>query len=335
MNLYFTLDYELFMGVNTGTPENCLINSTNELCKAVHPYGIKFIVFVDAAYLLRIFQFKSESRELQRHYFMVTEHIKSLEKDGHDIQMHFHPQWLYSSWDEQNQKWRMDLVHYKLSDMERDFAIASFREAKALLDSLLQVPTCAYRAGGFCIQTMNDYKTLFEENNIKFDSSVSRGHKVVSSKHQYDFTRFPKAQIYRFSDDVVKEDCNGPFVELSISSTRWTSLKLLRLTKKCRSSFKIGRKFADGEGIHDDINLFTHKIKKLLSFPYVTATIDNAESGLLSYVMDDLKKRGYEEMIIIGHPKFVTDGSLNNIVGFLGQIDENEQINSKTIKELI
>ncbi len=31
MNVYFTLDYELFLGEKTGTPENCLIRPMDEL----------------------------------------------------------------------------------------------------------------------------------------------------------------------------------------------------------------------------------------------------------------------------------------------------------------
>lgn len=57
MNLFFTLDYELHMGEETGTPMECLIQPMNALCDTVEKYGVRFVIFVDAAYLLRLFEF--------------------------------------------------------------------------------------------------------------------------------------------------------------------------------------------------------------------------------------------------------------------------------------
>lgn len=52
MNVFFTIDYELFLGGNTGTVRNCLIRPLNALTELLDKYQIKLTLFVDAAYLL-------------------------------------------------------------------------------------------------------------------------------------------------------------------------------------------------------------------------------------------------------------------------------------------
>ena len=118
MNLFITLDYELFMGV-PGTSLKSLVEPMSKLTKVADKYGVKFVVFVDAAYLYRLHQLKSTCSDLLSEYELVSTNVRELEDDGHDIELHFHPQWLYSDYDNINHKWIMDYEHYKMSDMDR------------------------------------------------------------------------------------------------------------------------------------------------------------------------------------------------------------------------
>ena len=52
MNIYFTFDYELFFGSNSGTIENCIVKPTNELIKIANKYNVKFTFFVDSGFLI-------------------------------------------------------------------------------------------------------------------------------------------------------------------------------------------------------------------------------------------------------------------------------------------
>ena len=54
MNIYITLDYELFFGPDSGTVENCIIEPTEQLLNIVDPLGVKFVCFVDSGYLLAL-----------------------------------------------------------------------------------------------------------------------------------------------------------------------------------------------------------------------------------------------------------------------------------------
>ena len=109
MDLFITLDYELFMGKKTGSVESCLLSPMNSFISMLDRYGIKATIFVDAAYLLRLSELKDKHDKLKSDFELISDHLKCLEQDGHDIQLHFHPQWIYSDYD--SKQWIMDFEH--------------------------------------------------------------------------------------------------------------------------------------------------------------------------------------------------------------------------------
>ena len=100
MNVFITIDYELFMGKISGSVEKCLITPMDNFTGMLDNYGIKTTVFVDAAYLLRMKQLRNENENLRRDFELVSSHIKQMILQGHDIQMHFHRHWLYSEYND-------------------------------------------------------------------------------------------------------------------------------------------------------------------------------------------------------------------------------------------
>lgn len=316
MNIYFTLDYELFLGEQTGTPENCLIRPLDELCKVADKHKFKFVIFVDATYLLRMQQLKGQFKEVDRQYELVSNHVKSLAEQGHDIELHFHPQWLYSDWDVKSKEWIMDKDHYKLSDLPIEEAKVNLKDAKALLDSIVGYKTIAYRAGGFCLDEFKNFKGVFKELGLKYDSSVARYGHIASKIHYYDYRRLPKEQIYMFSDSVKSRDDSGDFIELSITGFKFSPWNYLMNIRPMIITSSHSHKFGDGNAISDKQNVIIHKIKSLFR-PYVQlASVDGGSSNLMELYYDRAVKSGYKEMILIGHPKNTTGGELENLNRF-------------------
>ncbi len=169
MKLLITLDYELFLGSKTGTVEKCLIEPMDRLIEVGDKYSLKYTIFVDSTYLLKLRELSAKYSNLKEDYLRISEHIKFLHKLGHDIQLHIHPHWHYSEYN--GKEWLLDKNHYKLSDLSDEDARMIFSKSKQLLDEIIGEETIAFRAGGFSAQT-NNLITLFEENNIKVDSSV-------------------------------------------------------------------------------------------------------------------------------------------------------------------
>ena len=330
MDIFITLDYELFLGKKTGTPENCLIRPMEALCSVADQIGFKYIIFVDAAYLLRLSQLKDKCPQLLADYDLVTNNIELLAEKGHDIQLHFHPQWLYSSYNNVSKEWDLDFQHYKLSDMEHDFAFESFRSAKQLLDDIVGYKTYAFRAGGYCLDSFSDSPRLFSENGICIDSSVARNLYENRAAHNFDYRRVPQSTEYKFSNNVTKESENGCFTELSISSIKVNFLQYLTKVRKLQKSYNPKVVYKDGFSINEaEKESYLNKLFGLLKGKVYLACIDGVGSTMLplymNYAIDN-------KCVLIGHPKNATDSSISIIKRHLKNNQNN--ICYKTTKDL-
>lgn len=177
-------------------------------------YKVPVTFFVDCAYLLRMRDLKERFPALQKDYEEVVSNLRYLQKQGHSLQYHFHPQWLYSSYDDEG--WHMDYNYYKLSDVEESKLRNDFKEGIGLLESITGEKPVAFRAGGFSLTTCEYYIDLFSDNGIHIDSSVNGG-KVNSKLHAYDYSKAPQRTTWNFSEDVNIPVVNGKFTEYSIT----------------------------------------------------------------------------------------------------------------------
>ena len=89
-----TLDYELCLGLKTGSVFNTLIYPMNQLSNIFDNYNVKATLFVDASYLLALNKRKREFPILEEDYKMITDQLRELKLKGHSIQLHIHPQWI-------------------------------------------------------------------------------------------------------------------------------------------------------------------------------------------------------------------------------------------------
>lgn len=324
MNLYLTLDYELFLGENSGTPENCLINPMNELCRVAEKHNCKFVIYVDAAYLYRMQQLCSIYPDVQKQFTLVCNHVRSLAEKGHDVQLHFHPQWLYSDWDDMHGQWVIDRNHYKLSDLTLSEARSSLSYSKNLLDDIIGYKTTAFRAGGFCLDPFAPYAGIFKELGLVIDSSVARGLAISSPIHNFDYRVVPKEQIYRFEKSVKEKDDLGDFVEMSISSATWSFLKYYLKIRPIRSNFHPTRIYKDGNGIVDSQPSLASKLHNFFSSKHIIMSFDWEWSNLLPLFVNYARKNGQNDIILLGHPKNASDQSIKNLDRFLSNAKDIE-----------
>ena len=188
MNIYITLDYELFFGTKSGSVDNCIIKPTEALLKIVEPYDIKFVFFVDVGYLVKLEEHKEQYSELQDDYLKITSQIKYLAKKGHGIELHIHPHWEDSYYD--GNDWAFDTSRYKLADFssEKIERIVT-KYTKSLTRISGQTPK-AYRAGGWSAQPFKEIGKALKANDIYIDSTVFPGGYYESSAQYYDFRKY-------------------------------------------------------------------------------------------------------------------------------------------------
>ena len=313
MNIYITLDYELFLSSQTGTVANCLLKPTTALLEVLDKYGIKATFFVDAAYLLRL----SQIPELKEDYDAVSGHVKFISEAGHSIQIHFHPQWLYSSYSDG--LWSMDMEHYKMSNMSDEDINSFFVESYNLLQSLSVSRISTFRAGGYSLMDFSRYKDLFCQLGIKNDSSVLRGSCCASKYQNYDFSVIPQKSHYSFSKSIIIEDLSGCMIEYPISTFTYhglnTTVKTFWGIKK--TSPEMLKKWGDGKSVGMDHfgirDRFKAYLRMIFDNSVVPASLDSGAIMLREVVSDSLKIVKGDDVVIIGHPKNLNKLSMVNL----------------------
>lgn len=321
MNIYITLDYELFLGTQTGSVDNCLIRPTFALLEVLERYGVKASFFVDAAYLMRVTQLMAEADALKHDYNNITKQIKQLDRLGHSIQFHFHPQWIYSQYE--NGAWKMDFEHYKLEDMCANEVENSIVESYGVLQSLVTKRITTFRAGGYSLMDFDRYKMLFGRLGIKNDTSVLRG-KICSSRFQsYNYKKVPNKSSYPFSTSIVELDMNGDMMEYPITTAAFPSViptlkTYFAIKKSTPDSF---HKWGDGKSISQKSKgglrrLIVHA-RMLFGRTVIPASIDSGAIMLETVVTKSMKTIDGDNIVIIGHPKNLNNLSLENLDRFI------------------
>lgn len=328
-----TLDYELCLGKNTGTVYNSIIKPMDELSKVFDKYNVKATLFVDASYLLALKKNKTNYSLLENDYELIVKQLTSLESKGYCIQLHIHPQWIFSSFD--GEKWNLDFEHYKLSDLDKNLAKNHFIEAKDLLQSIIKKEIVAFRAGGFSLQSFEGYYNLLLDNNISIDSSVVPG---ATEKTKYQWYDYKNAlnQKYTFKDDISKYNPGGKITEVPISVVKYNPFYYAYLRRKVETnnSFKV---FTEGEGIGgmaSNFKRFWRVFKQFSSVKIVSASIDGFISVFLPIMYKKFKKNKSNEIfVIIGHPKAASPTSILYTEKFIKQTIKNNHF--VTIEELV
>ena len=321
MNIYLTLDYEIYFGENHGTVEKCIIYPTSELIRIAEKHNVRFSFFVDCGFILKLDEFRKKFPVLEKDYKTITEQVKYLSDTGHDIQLHIHPHWEDSFYD--GKRWIIDVKRYKLADFsEIDIADIVVRYKKVLTD-ITNKPVFAFRAGGWCLQPFSKLKKVFKDNNITLDSSVFRNGYFSSEQYSYDFRNAPDKDIYRFEDDVVVENEKGFFTELPISPIKNSPLFFWTLFLLGRKNPYLHKPLGDGRAMAAP----GYRKKLLTKFTNNPVSVDGYNSHLLQTALGVLQKKKREHMVIIGHPKALSRYSILKIEEF---VKNNKEKNNFT-----
>jgi hypothetical protein len=221
-NILITFDYELFLGIRSGTVDNCIIKPTHQIIDLLDKQNLtKALFFVDTTYLMRLAERKEQAA--QEDYRKITVQLNMLLKKGHILFPHLHPHWLDATYLSEINQWELrNIDKYRFHNIDEvtrnklfDFSISFIKKIQEAAQVFY--PISGYRAGGWCLQPFTDFLPLFEKHAISNDFSVLKNFKNVSPMVYYNYINVPRRSIYRFNEAVEKEVFNGPFKEYSIS----------------------------------------------------------------------------------------------------------------------
>jgi peptidoglycan/xylan/chitin deacetylase (PgdA/CDA1 family) len=296
-----TFDYELFLGLDSGTAMNSLIKPTNKIISILKNNGAKAIFFVDATYLLTL------KRNRHKDLPLIEKQLKEIVSLGSSVELHLHPQWLDAK--ARENKWSFDTFdRYRLHSLSQGLIENIFDDGVKLLESITGQKVKAFRAGGWSIAPFNLLKNSFINNNIVLDMSVLPGFiKSDLPIHHYDFLKTPGKEYYKFSDNVCIEKENGIFLEVPVTTYEMFGfdLALNNIIKRVKGHGIYG----DGKGL-ESANVKGNKFRRLFSMNMRCASV---ESQSHYFFKKSLKKIEHRKILsYVMHPKTLCETSLVN-----------------------
>lgn len=317
MKLFLTYDYELFFGDPTGTVEKCIIEPTNLLRAIAQRTGVKMVFFIDVGYLKQLEQFRGKFPKVESEFQLIQKQIQDLVAEGHDCQLHIHPHWEDCSHD--GERWVMKTDRYKLTDFSDDDIDRILNEYRDILYNWTKNPIHSYRAGGWCLQPFNRIEKGMKKIGIKLDSTVFPGGKFTAGNYYYDFTNSPNKSKWKFQDDLCVENTTGDFWEYPISNFKYTPLFFWRLFVLGRLQPKLHKPLGDGYPMASP----GLRKKMLTKGMNLSASVDGYFVTKLKNVLKKNLAKGYNETVIIGHPKACTLFALKRLEKFI-ELNKNK-----------
>lgn len=228
--IILTIDYELFLGWETGSVKECMIEPTEKLLSILEKNGSKMTVFWDILHYYRLIELEKKYPELSTDKHLIEDQILELARRGHDIQQHLHPHWLDTFY--KDGRWYPDYRRFKLHNLSTDDNREDINSiagcitiSKNIMQTLVRktVPdyeVTSFRAGGYLIEPYKKLKDAFLKNGIRVDSSVCPGLYNDNDIFAYDFRNYPAELKYNFEDSPQVKKENGSFIEIPVTTVR-------------------------------------------------------------------------------------------------------------------
>ena len=329
LKLFLTFDHELPLGGLKTSYEASLFEPTQKVMSLANKLGVPVTLFTDILCGYRFMEW-----DFNNFYTPYKNQLQHALKDGHDVQLHIHPHWLTT-------KYENDI--YLPST---DFSLSDFKE-NMLFDGIpgiirqginhinnICIPVnpnykcIAYRAGGYNIapDTSEIFRALYNQG-IRYDSSMARGYYFKSEISEIDFRNLPNTANWF----VNPENYHIPLISDGILEVPIASIP--KTPFEVPTMFKL-KKYASrapmnhGEQIH--VNHQADKIAKfnmlfsarMLSFDNYTLSLDYL-LRIIQYNVKKIKSADTLMLSIIAHPKSMSDYSFKLMEGFVQSIYKN------------
>ena len=245
IGLIITTDYEIF-GNGSGSVPHCMIEPTRNMARALEEVGGRLTVFFEVCEYWAFKQEYEKGRLKENWAGLIEEQLRGLVARGHDVQLHFHPQWLNYRFD--GLSWHLDYSLWRLSALpftseQSEFSLEElFAQGKATLENILRRAAPDYhcnvfRAGAWSIQPEEEVVRAMTKFEFKVDSTVAPGLCFQDEHTYYDFSNAPEFASWTFSKKVTEPDSSHPLIkEIPIFTANvplaknlwWQFLKLKR-----------------------------------------------------------------------------------------------------------
>ena len=341
--IILTLDYELY-GNGSGNIYTHIIEPTERILALAEEYNAKITFFVEVVEFWRIEDEWLKGNTMGYEHNPIEDIRKQLQKarkQGHDVQLHIHPQW--SDAEYKDGAWKVNLNDWRLGGYEKEgrYSLLNLlKEGKKTLEQWItpidkEYKCIALRAGGYNIQPSQEIVAAMKEAGLVIDSSIYPGGKETGTLSNYDYSNIAKEkEFWQAGNELEKEGENGVF-ELPIVAfpiPRWKKFasierikSLLKNRKSAKDSFEAKTSSGDGKKSSklDKIKYFFEQEWQTWDYCLFSALLHN-------HFLKEIKKQEKRNIFtLVGHPKGYMGGN-----GFKHLLEKAErEFKFITIKE--
>lgn len=267
-NILLTFDYELFLGPNSGTANNCLITPTKELLLVLSKTKSKAIFFVDILYLLKLKEITTEFSTAKNDFDAVYNQIKEISSQGHYVYLHIHPHWLDAVYIPESNQWNLsNTKRFAISNLSPQEGYTILQQGFNLLKKIITEVDHSnkiegYRAGGLFIQPFSLFYDFLKNHKMPYEFSVYPHFTSKSNVCEVDFSHTPKDRIYKFEKDCCKQEKQGYFTEYTISEISLAGFNRIINSMQFRLNTKVfvDKPWGDGKGA---LHIISNNNKKI------------------------------------------------------------------------
>lgn len=327
-HFYLTIDYELFLGLETGSVMDCMINPTNKLMSILSHNDSKMTVFWDVLHYMKLLEYVSIYPNLQNDIDHIQHQILDLIANGHDVQLHLHPHWIDAIYN--GQKWKFIYDHFSLQTLSDDDDVKNIYglrgciyQSMNIMKKLIHTKYPNYRinkfrAGGYKVEPFSRIASIFKEYGIYVDSSVCPGMYNLHPISSYDFRNYPINNKYTF-DSSPKIEGEGSFIEFPIKTIKLSGVRNLyyKMLRKLKypnlEQNRCGKGVASTSRVLNKQSIFRKVYNNLLTTKLEMFTTDSMFPEKFKYIINQVDD--YSVMIL--HPKLMNSVNVSVVEAML------------------
>jgi hypothetical protein len=337
VELVLTFDYELYHGRNLGSYEEVLFGPTERILERCEEIGVPAVLFPDVCSVWAHRRFG-----LSEYADRFEAQLRDAVRRGHDVQLHVHPHWLFSSFEDG--EWRVDASRLQLQDLPFDAspegAPAAIRQGAAYLEDLLRKEDpdyrcLAFRAAALALQPREDeLLAALLAAGITIDSTVAKGVRSRTDTFVMDYAKAPARANWSMRPGSGLAEAPG-----GDGSVWEVPLATFRVPLARRAAFLARRLRAMGERRGTTMSrgerqtplgslwhLALMNLRYLTGNPWFVLSCDTKgfDLRLLLDGFEEHLERHREEpsiaVAMINHPKLMFDAQIDLLAGFVDAV---------------
>jgi|SRR6185437_3134010 len=327
--LILSFDHELSLGGVSSYSKN-LFDPANRILELADKINVPITYFTDILCALKFRDWDNIN-----FYKPYKKQIQQTLLAGHDVQLHLHPHWIDSTWEDGKFKPSKAYGLGSFKDRQPPNNISGIvKQGTDLLKEICNeaIPNykcIAYRAGGYNFSPCTeDILEALYANGIRIDSSVAKGFCFASNISKVNYRQMPKAANWTIplNGPLSAESLHGLY-EIPIASSPRNILNnipfLIKRVLYKRRSFDSG-----GRGIHEGNTSKLLKLKRLFPKTAWMVSFDDYainNKDLHKILGCHLKKHKNEDTVIastISHPKAMGSYNLELMKEFVESVRE-------------